>query len=86
MQLTVSRYRLTTLGKIGAFLFIAPTPIAAYHVQPPELTSFEQRLKAAGSTAYNFEPSMVWLVTLATASLIGLVLLFVGREIITTEA
>lgn len=84
--MTVSRYRLTALGKIGAILFVAPTPIAAYYLQPPKLSDFEKRLQAAGSAAYDFHPNVDLLVLLAVLSLIGVVLLLIGREIITTEA
>lgn len=88
--MTVSRYRLTTLGKTGAVLFVAPTPIAAYLAVPPKLTDGQIAYKNAAQEVTGriegFEPSIVLIVALATASLIGLVLLFIGREIITTEA
>lgn len=88
--MTVSRYRLTAMGKIGALLFVAPTPIAIYYVQPAQLNegaaAFQRRLSAMGATSDVFTPSITLLTVLATASLIGLVMLFVGREIVTSEA
>lgn len=86
----VSRYRLTTIGKLGALLFVAPTPIAAYYAIPPQLTDGQrllaERLQEMGQAPEIFVPSPTILIMLATASLIGMVLLFVGREIVTTEA
>lgn len=88
--MTVSRYRLTALGKIGAVLFVAPTPVAAYYALPPQLTegqqTYQQALREVGGKVDAFAPSPLILIALATASLIGLVLLFIGREIVTTEA
>ncbi|MDQ1183584.1 hypothetical protein QE408_000706 [Agrobacterium larrymoorei] len=81
----VSRYRLTGLGKLGAILFIAPTPIAAYYLHQPELNAFQKRLQAAGSPEYNFTPNFDLLVLLGVLSLVGVVLLLIGREIITTD-
>lgn len=86
----VSRYRLTAMGKLGAVMFVAPTPIAAFYAIPPALSegqiAFNKRLLSIGGNVETFMPSPTILIALATASLIGLVLLFIGREIITTEA
>jgi hypothetical protein len=88
--MTVSRYRLTALGKIGAVLFVAPTPLAAYYALPAATSAgdaaFNQRLSQMGAAVETAAPSPTILIALATASLIGLVLLFIGREIVTTEA
>lgn len=78
------RYRLTGLGKLGAFLFIAPTPIAGFYALPtrkPEgRVAYEQALRSVGGDIPM--PSPTVLILLATASLIGLVLLLIGRELI----
>ncbi|MGI2036411.1 hypothetical protein ACRQ1B_28950 [Rhizobium panacihumi] len=76
------------MGKLGAVLFVVPTPIAAFYALPPSMSDpsarFEQRLAdMAGKAA--FMPSPTILIMLATASLIGAVLLLIGRETITTE-
>ncbi|WP_320188914.1 hypothetical protein RMS29_028310 (plasmid) [Agrobacterium rosae] len=88
--MTVSRYRLTAWGKLGAILFVAPTPVAAYFAIPPKVTdaqlAYKQALQDVTGRVEIFTPSPTLLIALATASLIGLVLLFIGREIITTEA
>ncbi len=87
--MSVSRYRLTGLGKLGAFLFVAPTPVAAFYAMPTKLDegtiAFNKRLLDMGAKVETFTPSPTILIMLATASLIGLVCLFIGREIITTE-
>lgn len=85
----VFKYRLTWIGKLGAVLFVAPTPIAAFYAMPPKLSvgeeGYRQALREATGRLEAFEPSSALLIALATASLIGLVMLFIGREIITTE-
>jgi hypothetical protein len=86
----VFRYRLTALGKLGAVLFVAPTPIAALYALPAKApagqAAFNQRLQQSGADIGSFSPSPTILILLATASLIGIVLLLIGREIITSEA
>ncbi|CDZ43196.1 Hypothetical protein NGAL_HAMBI1146_59690 [Neorhizobium galegae bv. officinalis] len=86
MQRSESEYRLTALGKLGAALFVLPTPIAAYFAIPPkpETGPLQESLRQAGRIAEAWQPPLTLLILLATASLIGLVLLLIGREIITT--
>ncbi|MBT9373179.1 hypothetical protein [Rhizobium sp. CSW-27] len=85
--MTVSTYRLTTLGKLGALMFVAPTPIGTYYLMPPAMSEgdalFERRLRAMGGAADVFTPSPAVLALLATATLIGFILLLIGREIVT---
>lgn len=85
----VSRYELTTMGKIGVALFILPPPIAAFYSLPPSANDgqkvYRQALRDIGGTPEIFMPSPTILILLATASLIGMVMLFLGREIVTTE-
>jgi len=82
----VSRYRLTLTGWIGAALFVLPTPIATWKYFAT-IKSFEERGEyqrtleqiQGGIPAPDFSPT--FFTALATASLIGLVLLLIGREI-----
>lgn len=83
----VFRYRLTALGKLGAVLFVAPTPIAALYALPAKVpagqAAFNERLQQSGANLETFAPSPTILILLATASLIGVVMLLIGREIVT---
>lgn len=88
--MTVSRYRLTALGKLGAVLFVAPTPIAGFYslpASPPNAGRmlYEQALRDVGGTVEMALPSPIILILLATATLIGAVLTMVGREIVTED-
>lgn len=69
----VSRYRLTPQGWLGAVLFVLPTPLAAWEYS----AIIWSGLFADWHPAY--------FTALATLSLIGFVLLLVGREIVTTD-
>ncbi len=83
--MSVQRYRLTPLGWLGAALFVLPTPIAAWISSPAKLSPgeamFKQRLAEISGTIPYEGPSMFTLTLLATSTLIGLVMLFVGRVI-----
>lgn len=86
--MSVSSYRLNKVGVVGAMMFVLPTPIAILHYRTvmaefAKRGDFNRRLEnMAGMIAQpNFSFSL--LIILATASLIGLVLLLVGREIVT---
>ncbi|EXL08734.1 hypothetical protein [Aquamicrobium defluvii] len=84
--MSVSRYRLTPIGWIGAALFVLPTPIAAWEYYGA-INGFANRgdyqralEKIEGSIAVpEFSPMLF--TALATASLVGMVMLLVGREI-----
>lgn len=71
-------------GWIGAALFVLPTPIATWLYSPKSLSpgeaAFQQRLGEMGSIAAYQGPSPFVLSLLATATLIGLVMLLIGRE------
>lgn len=88
--MTISRYRLTALGWLGAALFVLPTPIAMF-----EYARVLRRFASRGEygraldqvrgviAVPEFSP---WFFTaLATAMLVGVVLLLIGREIVTTD-
>ena len=85
----ISRYRLTPLGWLGAAMFVLPTPIAVWTSIPPTLSPgqarFQETLRELGGSVEIYQPSTMLLTALATASLIGLVLLLIGREMITTD-
>lgn len=85
----ISRYRLTPLGWIGAAMFVLPTPIAAWTLIPPKLKPgealYEETLRGLGGSLSIYEPPAALLTALATASLVGLVFLLIGREIVTTD-
>jgi hypothetical protein len=88
--LKVYSFRLTSLGKLGAALFVLPTPIAAWKLQSVASTfaarsDFDRRLENLSGTVAVPDFPMVFLTALATASLVGLVLLLVGREIVTHD-
>jgi len=88
--MSVSRYRLSTTGWIGAAMFVLPTPIASFEylrvLRRFEMRGdFDRRLERMQNVVAlpEFSP---WLFTaLGTASLIGLVLLLIGREVVTTD-
>lgn len=81
----IQKYKLTTTGWIGAAFFILPTPIAVWLSTPPTLSegelAFQKRIAAMSGTELNHLPSVLLLTILATLTLIGLVMLIVGREI-----
>lgn len=85
----ISRYRLTPLGWVGAALFVLPTPLAVWTSIPPRLdpgaAMFQDRLRELGGVVEVNGPSVMLLTVLATASLVGLVLLLIGRELVTTD-
>lgn len=87
--MTVSRYRLTKIGWLGAALFVLPTPIAAWKFQDTlssfaARSDFDRRLENMSGVSAVPEFSGPLFAPMATATLIGLVLLLVGREIETT--
>lgn len=82
------RYRLTAMGWIGAALFVSPTPIAAWEwsmavERYAKQASFD-RLMGRGTGIEAFGISPMFMTALATASLVGFVLLLVGRELTAT--
>lgn len=83
--MSVLRYKLTSIGWLGAALFVLPTPITAWLTAPRSLSpgeiQFQKALEAAGGAPQLQLPSTLSLTVLATATLIGLVLLLIGREI-----
>jgi len=83
--MSVQRYKLTPVGWLGAALFILPTPVAAWISSPKQLSGgeamFKQRLAEVSGTVPYEGPSFFVLTLLATATLVGLVMLFVGREL-----
>ena len=85
----ISRYRLTPLGWLGAALFVLPTPVAVWTSIPPRIdpgtAMFQDRLRDLGGAVEVQGPSVMLLAILATASLVGLVLLLIGRELVTTD-
>lgn len=89
--MTRTRYRLTPLGWLGAVLFVAPTPIAGGLVLSAVRRApgaYEAALAATtGDLKYLAQPvpDPFVMIALATATMIGLVLLIVGREIVTRD-
>ncbi|MBB5091751.1 hypothetical protein HNQ68_002292 [Pseudochrobactrum saccharolyticum] len=83
--MSIQRYRLTASGWIGAALFILPTPIAVWLSTPPNLSegeaAFQRRLTEMSGAIQIHTPSPLLLTILATLTLIGLVMVIVGREI-----
>lgn len=84
--MSVSRYKLNAIGWIGTAMFILPTPIGSWEYYGAlnrfaKRSNFDRRVdELAGQIALpDFSPFLF--TTLATASLIGLVLLLVGRDI-----
>lgn len=84
--MSVSRYRLSPMGWMGAVLFVLPTPIAAWklnQVMDPAAAAFQRRLDDLSGAVSLPHLSPLLIAVLATASLVGLVMLLVGREIVT---
>lgn len=86
--MSVSRYRLTNVGKLGAALFVLPTPIAAWNYNAAlrafiERGEYERALENVSGKLPAPDISPMFFTALATASLIGLVMILVGREIVT---
>jgi hypothetical protein len=84
--MTVSRYRLTKMGWLGAVLFVLPTPISAWKFQSTlasfaARTDFDKRVENMSGAPAVPEFSPFFFTAMATVTLIGLVLLLVGREI-----
>ncbi|OOG73876.1 hypothetical protein B0E45_06175 [Sinorhizobium sp. A49] len=86
--MSVSKYRLNAIGKIGAALFVLPTPFAAWKYSAAlsafaERGDFERTLESVqGKIALPELPTTLF-VALATLTLIGFVMLLIGREIVT---
>ncbi len=87
--MTVSRYRLTRAGWLGAAMFILPTPIGVWMATPPKLTlgevEFQKMLAEISGSAPQYMPSLFWMTVLTVFTMIGFVLLLVGREIETVK-
>ncbi|OKP79639.1 hypothetical protein BTE77_05915 [Ensifer adhaerens] len=86
--MSVSKYRLNAIGKVGAALFVLPTPFAAWEYNAAlsafaNRNDFEKRLEnMSGVIAFPEMPTTLF-VALATLTLIGFVMLLIGREIVT---
>ena len=86
--MSVSKYRLNAIGKIGAALFVLPTPFAAWQYNAAlsafaGRNDFEKRLETmSGAIAVPEMPGTLF-IALATLTLIGFVMLLIGREIVT---
>ena len=83
--MSVSKYRLTPMGWTGAALFVLPTPLYIWQsglLTEPGAAAFQQRLDNIAGTA-SLQPSPMMMTFLATASLVGIVMLLIGREIVT---
>lgn len=83
----VMRYRLTALGWLGAAMFVLPTPIAAWEYwgtlqRFASRGAYQRQLEAIQNTIPVPEFSMAIFTALSTISLLGFVLLLVGREIV----
>ena len=81
------RYRLTKTGWTGAALFVLPTPISAIYIKSalsisPAQALYNQTLERARGLPVLPEISFYLPVALATATLIGVVMLLVGREMV----
>lgn len=82
------RYKLTEIGWIGAILFVVPTPLAAWHYNSATGDLAKQLRRREMYQSLDLDPGTfvapevngLWLTALATATLIGLVLVIVGRE------
>jgi hypothetical protein len=84
--MSVSKYRLSPMGWMGAVLFVLPTPIAAWKISQlmdPAAAAFQRRLDDLSGAVSLPHLSPLLVAVLATASLVGLVMLLVGREIVT---
>ncbi|TKT78425.1 hypothetical protein [Aquamicrobium sp. LC103] len=86
----ISRYRLTPLGWLGAALFVLPTPLSVWGynsalTESAAQSEYNRALGAVRGVPVLPEMPVTYLTALATASLIGLVLLLIGREIVTTD-
>lgn len=80
------RYRLNATGWVGAALFILPTPIAVWEWNASLLRfaargEYERTLEKVSGTLAVPEFSVGLFTALATASLVGLVMVIVGREL-----
>ncbi len=81
----VSKYRLSPMGWMGAALFVLPTPIAAWKINQvidPAAAAFQRRLDGLSGAVSLPHLSPLLISVLATASVVGLVMLLVGREIV----
>lgn len=82
----VSKYRLSPMGWMGSALFVLPAPIAVWKISQaldPAAAAFQRRLDDLSGVVSLPQLSPLLFAGLATASLVGLVLLLIGREIIT---
>jgi|GEM_PF-6249296 len=84
----VFTYHLTSTGKWGAALFVLPTPISAWYYHSTmsaflSRTTYERALAEASGKLDVPEFSALFFTLMATASLVGLVMLLVGREVVT---
>ncbi|WP_426229290.1 hypothetical protein [Pararhizobium sp. DWP3-4] len=84
----VSRSRLSATGWIGAALFVLPTPIGAYllsvkNSMTPGEVAFKQRLGEVSGVPFAPEFPLFWITALTTLTLVGAVMLIVGRETLT---
>ncbi|MUO83992.1 hypothetical protein [Agrobacterium vitis] len=89
----ISTYRLNSTGRWGVAFFVLPTPATAFYVKA--VVSAAERSQASARnldailgrpTSFIFPNISPMVLTIAaTLTLFGLVLLLIGREIVTTE-
>jgi hypothetical protein len=78
--------KLNLIGKLGVFLFVFPISIATYITSRPSIgTSWLRSLGKTGCITAAPLPSRSFLTIIITTSLIGLVMIFLGREFVATE-
>lgn len=81
----VSRSRLSAVGWIGAALFVLPTPVGTYLLSSSYSISsgqsaYRQALSEVSGVPFIPEFPLFWIATLTTLTLVGAVMLIVGRE------
>jgi len=89
-------YRLNALGWIGAVLFVIPTPVAIIALAPKKMSAGQRLYQSevsrllgpdgiADRIAGDINNTLAVSGIAATATLIGLVLLLIGREIVAKD-
>lgn len=81
------RYQLTKTGWLGAALFVLPTPISAIYIKSaltisPADAVYNRALERVRGAPILPEFPFYLPLTLATATLVGIVLLLVGRKLV----
>ncbi len=78
-------YRFNVVGWIGALLFVLPTPISALYFQSSlriseAKSAYDRALAEIGGTPEPAGLSLTFFVLMGTLTLIGLVMVIVGRD------